>query len=46
MTGARRDAAKVTAYFRDAGIDLSKIIPLILTWDSGFNPCEITNKIK
>jgi len=29
MTGARRDAAKVTAYFRDAGIDLSKIIPVI-----------------
>jgi len=34
MTGARRDAAKVTAYFRDAGIDLSKIIPVIQTRNS------------
>ncbi len=29
ITGARGDAAKVTAYFRDAGIDLSKIIPVV-----------------
>jgi hypothetical protein len=28
ITGARRDADKIVAYFRDAGIDLSKIIPV------------------
>jgi hypothetical protein len=28
VTGARRDADKIVAYFRDAGIDLSKIIPV------------------
>jgi hypothetical protein len=28
ITGARRDADRVTAYFREAGIDFSKIIPL------------------
>jgi hypothetical protein len=28
ITGARGDADKVTAYFRDAGVDLSKIIPV------------------
>ena len=28
ITGARGDADKVAAYFRDAGIDLSKIIPV------------------
>jgi hypothetical protein len=27
ITGARRDADKIVTYFRDAGIDLSKIIP-------------------
>jgi hypothetical protein len=28
VTGARRDADKIVAYFRDDGIDLSKIIPV------------------
>jgi len=28
ITGARRDADKIVAYFRDDGIDLSKIIPV------------------
>jgi hypothetical protein len=28
MTGARDGSDKVTAYFREAGIDLSKIIPV------------------
>jgi hypothetical protein len=26
--GARRDADRVTAYFREAGIDFSKIVPV------------------
>ena len=28
ITGARRDADRVTAYFREAGIDFSKIVPV------------------
>jgi hypothetical protein len=28
ITGARRDADTVTAYFREAGIDFSKIVPV------------------
>jgi hypothetical protein len=38
VTGARRDADKIVAYFRDAGIDLSKIIPVA---QNGADPPEM-----